>query len=337
MNNEQSQIVKVSGEVIENQAIHGSSDYDRLKGGDGNDNLYGEGGDDVLTGGNGNDILDGGDGNDTLYGDGAFGETGDDILDGGTGNDYLVGGAGNNTYIFGQNFGQDVIDHALRFYSTDPISKDTIQFKEGWKATDFDYSITASNGLIIQAKNSSDRIEIKDYFTENTKSGYQIESIEFADGTQLNIDQIKNILTPLKATDGNDDLKATTQQGHTLHGWGGADNLTGSDEDDVLYGDTGDDHLDGGAGNDFLDGGDGNDALYGGDGNDILDGGAGDDYLVGGEGDDIYLFGQNFGHDSIKNINTNENAKDIIRFKEGWHFDDFEFTSYTPPSPHSPK
>lgn len=59
----------------------------------------------VIHGDGGNDTLYGGTGTDYLYGN-----DGDDILDGGEDNDYLNGGNGNDTYVFGRNYGTDIIE-----------------------------------------------------------------------------------------------------------------------------------------------------------------------------------------------------------------------------------
>ena len=67
--------------------------------------IHGDGGNDTLNGGEGNDALYGGTGTDYLYGN-----DGDDILDGGEDNDYLNGGNGNDTYVFGRNYGTDIIE-----------------------------------------------------------------------------------------------------------------------------------------------------------------------------------------------------------------------------------
>lgn len=67
--------------------------------------IHGNGGNDTLNGGAGNDALYGGTGTDYLYGN-----DGDDILDGGEDNDYLNGGNGNDTYVFGRNYGTDIIE-----------------------------------------------------------------------------------------------------------------------------------------------------------------------------------------------------------------------------------
>lgn len=59
--------------------------------------------------------------------------------------------------------------------------------------------------------------------------------------------------------------------------------------------------------------GNGNNHLYGGEGNDVLISGKGNDYLNGGEGSDTYLFGKNFGRDTISNYDGS-NGIDTIRF-----------------------
>jgi Ca2+-binding RTX toxin-like protein len=81
---------------------------------------------DTLTAGNGPTVLDGGNGNDALRG-GIYA----DGLIGGRGNDTMTGGDGPDTFVFGSNFGKDVItdfkpntdviqfDHALFASFTD--------------------------------------------------------------------------------------------------------------------------------------------------------------------------------------------------------------------------
>ncbi len=92
-----------------------------------------------------------------------------------------------------------------------------------------------------------------------------------------------------------------------------------------------DDYLHGGAGNDTLNGDEGNDVLIGRAGNDILNGGAGDDVLNGGVGNDIlggnmsmgdsgndtYIFGRNYGQDTISDYDSTAGNNDIIRLAEG--------------------
>jgi len=63
---------------------------------------------------------------------------------------------------------------------------------------------------------------------------------------------------------------------------------------------------------------DGSDTLNGGDGNDTLDGGAGNDQLSGGSGNDTYLYGLNYGDDTIINwISGETDGKDTVKFLNG--------------------
>ncbi|PSM51433.1 tandem-95 repeat protein, partial [Campylobacter blaseri] len=80
-----------------------------------------------------------------------------------------------------------------------------------------------------------------------------------------------------------------------------------------------------GAGNDTIDGGAGDDTIKAGDGNDTIIGGAGDDHLEGGAGNDTYIFGKNFGKDTIVNYKSNQGDIDIIKFTDGITKDDLVF------------
>lgn len=87
-----------------NDQLYGGLAANVMNGGDGNDYLSGGGGHDVMHGGAGDDTLKAGTAASQLYGD-----AGNDRLIGGSGNDYLSGGNGNDTFVFGPNFGKDVI------------------------------------------------------------------------------------------------------------------------------------------------------------------------------------------------------------------------------------
>ena len=96
-----------------NDLLQGDNGNDTLRGGLGDDTLLGGNGNDVLMGGKGNDVLMGENGNDTLNGglgnDRLFGGDGRDTLRGGAGDDVLFGGKGPDTFVFGPNFGKDVV------------------------------------------------------------------------------------------------------------------------------------------------------------------------------------------------------------------------------------
>jgi Ca2+-binding RTX toxin-like protein len=116
---------------------------------------------------------------------------------------------------------------------------------------------------------------------------------------------------------GGDDRAWGGEQGDTLSGGtgndqlfgnGGADTLSGGDNNDIVTGGAGNDVLAGGTGvdtlnggndNDSVDGGSGNDTLNGDDGNDMLHGGAGNDALNGGNGTDTAVYDGHRGDYSI--------------------------------------
>ena len=320
--------------------LYGSSGDDTLQGGDGHDQLYGGKGNDLLDGGEGHDSLSGGEGNDRLSGgegdDSLDGENGDDILIGDAGHDTLYGGNGADTYLFGQNFGQDVIHN-----SDNDHSVDTIRFIDNQQRDDFKL-YRAGEHLIIASKKSRDQVNVANYFRDDANSAAAVDQIIFADGSILDIANVKALVQ--QGSNEHDELYAYTVGGMVsglggndyLYGAAGNDTFYGNEGDDRLMGAGGDDILDGGEGNDSLSGGEGNDRLLGGEGNDSLSGekgddtligGAGNDILVGGNGIDTYIFGRDFGQDTVSNYSS-DRAIDNIQFTEGWEASDFTFTRY---------
>jgi Ca2+-binding RTX toxin-like protein len=161
----------------------------------------------------------------------------------------------------------------------------------------------------------------------------------------------------LTDTDGQSDTAqlAIYTIDQTQTGTPGADNLTGSAENDAIFGDAGVDTLSGGDGNDSLSGGADDDSLFGGDGKDYLsggdgadilrgqvgsdtvDGGDGDDMLYGGGGRDVLLGGGGadqleggFGRDRLEGGDGNDRlvagaGNDILFGDDG--IDTFVFDS----------
>jgi Ca2+-binding RTX toxin-like protein len=344
----------------EDDTLIGYFSDDIIRGLAGNDKLYGRAGDDTIEGGTGNDSLYGEAGNDLLLGgddiDYLSGGEGDDTLDGGTGNDYLYGGnisyydswyrrwrhydtQGNDTYLFGYGSGQDtVVD-----YDSTPGNIDTILLKEGVSPSDVALGRIGEN-LVLSLNGSSDSIAVIDWFWDDV-GAYQVEHIQFADGTLWDAETIKQMIlqgTPgddlirgysssdvIRGLAGNDKLYGRagddTIEGGTgndsLYGEAGNDLLLGGDDIDYLSGGEGDDTLDGGSGHDSLYGGTGNDILFGGDGNDwiygeagndTLDGGSGNDYLYGGKGNDTYVFGRDYGADYVYDPDNTPGNVDTI-------------------------
>ena len=238
--------------------------------------------DDIIYANGGNDTVNAGIGDDTIYGEAGFdtlyGEDGNDTLIGGTGNDRLEGGLGDDTYIYNVGDGLDTIYDDNRG-NTD---NDTIKFGEGISFSDITFSRKDNNLIMTLFNDITQGVIIQNFFSS---SYYQVEKLEFADGTTV----------PL------------TERGFELVQNDGADNVSGTDYDDTIYGK------------------DGNDTIYGGSGNDTLIGGKGNDRLEGSYGDDTYIYNMGDGFDTIDDYNGGNTDNDTIKFGEGISFEDLLF------------
>jgi Ca2+-binding RTX toxin-like protein len=199
--------------------------------------MTGTTGDDHLEGTSVTDRMNGGAGSDELRAG-----AGSDTLEGGAGNDRLIGGQGNDTYRFGSGSGQDVIT------DTDG-SLDRIEMAVGVSPSDV-VATRDINDLVLRLNGGADQLTVSMYFLNPV---FQVERIEFADGTVWDRAAIEDLITPV------------------ITGTAGPDLLSGENGNERLFGLEGDDQLSG---------------L---DGNDRLDGGTGADQLIGGTGDDTYV------------------------------------------------
>ena len=207
-------------------------------------------GDDVITGANGNESFNGMAGNDIIRGLG-----GNDTLDGGLGNDVLEGGQGNDTYVFSIGGGKDVID------DNGFPGEDTLLI-HGYDPTEVVLSRTsASNTLEITFVGSDDQITIIN--TLDGSTNHHIEHIQFDDGTQWSMSDVRIRLLAKESTDGDD----------SIFGFSSDDIISGGLGTDLIESNHGDDTLTGGKGDDTLKGAGGNDTYYyaRGDGADIID------------------------------------------------------------------
>ena len=260
-----------------NDQVYGGLGDDRLEGSAGNDDLSGEAGDDVLLGGAGDDRL--------------FGNDGDDVLLSSVGVDTLDGGRGDDVYLFSRDSEQTIVkDSDWAFPNTD-----TVRFEAGIAPGDVTV-IRDGVDLVLRAAGSSAEMRLYWWFNEGFGHEYQVQRVEFADGTAWTIDTLKEMVT---------------------RGTEGPDNLIGFGTDDVLRGQGGDDTLAGASGGDRLEGGAGNDALYGETGDDTLVGGAGDDTVDGGLDNDTYVFGRGAGRDTIYDNDWWRPATDRVVFEAG--------------------
>lgn len=318
--------------------LQGGNLADVLDGGSGNDTLRGGAGSDVFRGGDGNDMLGGADSADRGYSSAgptywaAAGASvkfvGNDYT-GGTGNDTLLGTYGADTYHFNLGDGTDSLYEAGLNYTNSngrqDCGDDVLLLGVGINTETLSVS---RNGTDLILATGYDSIAVKGWYQEVGHTGYQLSSVQFADGvTWSNAELTAKGLT-LRGTEGNDTLYSVANWSNTLLGNGGSDILEGNNLTDVLDGGAGNDTLRGGAGSDVFRGGDGNDTLGGGDsadrgyssagptywvaagasvkfvGNDYT-GGTGNDTLLGTFGADTYHFNLGDGTDSLYEAGLN--------------------------------
>jgi Ca2+-binding RTX toxin-like protein len=191
-----------------------------------------------------------------------FGSSGSDADAVVPGNDFIDGGEGADV-IFG-NEGSDTI--AL----TDSFGNDVIEGGEDDGDSDVDVldisGLTSGAAVDLSANGASDVESGTVTVGGDTATFSEIENIAFTDNGDT-----------VKGSGGDDDLDLGA----------GNDIVDGGDGDDTIDGGDGDDSIDGGAGSDSLTGGEGSDTIDGGEGADTSDGGAGDDDLVAGGGDSV--------------------------------------------------
>lgn len=319
-----------------NDTVFGEAGADSLSGDEGNDQLHGGIGNDKLYGGENDDLLFAEDGDDVLHGD-----VGNDTLDGGLGNDVLRGGDGLDSYVFTLGYGQDTIEGSLDGQGKDILLLNSLNPQDIQLQRQGD-------ALKVKLLNSADSLLVQDCFAQEATGQQGITQIVFADGTQWDINAIRNAVLSASSTadnllgfasddriegnDGNDSISGANGNDvllgdlgddqiygdagqDWLYGGNGNDSLAGGIGDDQQYGHEGSDFISGDAGDDRLFGNEDNDSLLGGLGNDILDGGAGNDRLQGDNGADTYLFGRGAGQDRINNYDTDalgSNADKIV-------------------------
>ena len=313
--------------------VLGNAGANVLTGGNGDDALYGLDGNDSLRGGAGFNLLEGGRGNDMLTADGGSntlrGGAGDDVLtalanyssnnlfEGGIGNDTITGSYLSDTYLFNRGDGQDTLQEASYGYA----NSDTLRF--GADITAGDISLTRSGlDLVFSLTNGSDRITAKGWFAiGNAANIYQIEQLQFADGTSWSNTSINTRALDVAGTAGADLLSGVDGYIDVIRGLDGNDSLSGLGGNDRLYGDGGDDTVGASGSNNLLDGGSGNDTLRI-SGSQVVSGntfigGIGNDTITGAYLSDTYLFNAGDGQDTIWEASYGYANTDILRLGAG--------------------
>ncbi len=149
------------------------------------------------------------------------------------GNDTINGGYGQDVYVYGHSFGQDTINDV-----DSGDAGDRIRFAV-YNPEDLNFKRVGLD-LVIEVKNSTDKITIKDQFEtpEVSLGGIQvsadkgIEEIQFADGRIFDMGEVA-AATGL-GTSGNDTLVGTGTADE-LEGLQGTDLLQGGDNGDTYY------------------------------------------------------------------------------------------------------
>ncbi len=89
----------------------------------------------------------------------------------------------------------------------------------------------------------------------------------------------------------------------------GNDTIKVGNGNDVISAGSGTDIITAGNGNDTINGGSGNDIIRAGNGNDIINGGAGNDTPTAGVGNDTFVFGADFGKDTVTEFHSGDHIE----------------------------
>ncbi len=219
----------------------------------------------------------------------------DDTLVGGLGNDTLRGSRGADTFVHNLGDGHDIVSDYFEYHGT---TGDRILFGLGIAPGDVTVSASPTNpaDMLLSVNGGQSSITLKNQVGASRE--WEIDSVEFADGT---------IWSALE-------LSRRFVEGM---GTGGNDVITGTGNADILGGGAGNDVISGAGGHDELYGGTGTDTLNGDGGNDRLVGGVGNDVLRGGLGDDVYLYSPGDGDDLVDEWSDWSGSFDMLQFGAG--------------------
>jgi Ca2+-binding RTX toxin-like protein len=209
------------------------------------------------------EIVNSGGGNDTLD---ATGYATAVTINAGVGNDTVRGGAAADTLN-----GQDGDDTILGNNGNDTIA--------GGAGNDTITGGGGSDSLIGGDGNDTIVADSTDAFIAG---GTGIDTVTITDAGAVNLNLTARTIEIVNSGGGADTLDAT--------GFGSAVTVNAG---------LGDDTVRGGAVGDTLNGQDGNDTISGNGGNDTITGGLGNDSLNGGLGNDVFVYGSNWGTDTI--------------------------------------
>jgi Ca2+-binding RTX toxin-like protein len=243
-------------------------------------------------------VLDNGD-NRVVIGDNAItvvGGNGADYIEGGSLDDSLTGGWGSDT-LLGLG-GDDWL------FADDP-QYDAVNLMDGGEGDDH---LVGGYGDTLIGGDGVDTFLL--YLNDNTA----LLDVELSSLTQGTFDWGPTHVTGFEGGEvwlsWSADRVIVGELAATVHGWDGADTITGGARDDVIFGDDGRDNLLGGAGADRLSG----DFDI-----DRLTGGAGADTLTGGFGSDTFVFRANDSMPDAPDVITDLDSSDVIDLGQASH------------------
>jgi Ca2+-binding RTX toxin-like protein len=171
--------------------------------------------------------------------DAIYGFIGSNTLDGGLGDDYLTGGKGDDTYIFGRNYGHDIIlDNGPKHGLFDPPQHDKLEFVDDIRWTDLDYLRTGiSDTLTLQIKGTNDKLTLQNFLAELPFLGYVnvLEDVVFGDGTKWTYLQLLQRFVDVAETASNDLVYGFEGINDVFRGGKGNDRLEGLSGSDTYY------------------------------------------------------------------------------------------------------
>src|SRR5690606_2575536 len=143
----------------------------------------------VIEGDNASNLLTGTNQADRVYGydsdDVLEGGSEEDVLTGGRGNDLLKGGAGRDAYVFNRGDGMDTIEDTV-----EAGVGNIITFGAGIAREDV--SITVDGKDMLVHSGQGDSVRITNYAPNGEHQGTVIDTLEFADGTDVTLREFMN-------------------------------------------------------------------------------------------------------------------------------------------------
>ncbi len=159
----------------------------------------------VIEGDNASNLLTGTSQADRVYGydsdDVLEGGAGEDVLTGGRGNDLLKGGTGRDAYVFNRGDGMDTIEDTV-----EAGVGNIINFGEGIAREDVSITIEGKDMLVHYGQ--GDSVRIIDYAPNGEHQGTVIDTLEFADGTDVTLREFMNNAPEVAGTIADQSLEA---------------------------------------------------------------------------------------------------------------------------------